>query len=385
MVTMNRIAAIPLYILLFLTLGCQSNTKDPEHKSTISLTTVAGERQLYLQNEARSFFIQLKSNIDWEVLFQGVSAEVISLTPQKGSSGQHAIAVSIEANNGGLREALVIARSLKGDAADTLYIIQEGEKSDKERILGDTTLIELPRLSGDANDFFITHKVENGTRVNYSLEWNCKKYHSRWVCFSFDQYTAQINTKRSDAWSWDPLVPTKYEVYRNDFESRTYARGHMVASFDRIYSSEANIQTFYYTNMSPQRHEHNEGIWGQLEGVVQGWARSMGKNEKLYIAKGGTIRDDQIEFHRSNNKLVIPKYYWMAIARQNGTEWHAIAFLTETARPAKLAGGVAPMALSVDELETFTGLDFFYHLPDDIENRIEAENPTANKLYWPGL
>ena len=137
--------------------------------------------------------------------------------------------------------------------------------------------------------------------------------------------------------------------------------------------------------MSPQRHEHNEGIWSQLEGVVQGWARSMGKNEKLYIAKGGTIRDDQIESHRSNNKLVIPKYYWMAIVRQNGTEWHAIAFLTETVRPAKLAGGVAPMALSVDELEAFTGLDFFYHLPDDIENRIEAEKPTANKLYWPGL
>lgn len=76
------------------------------------------------------------------------------------------------------------------------------------------------------------------------------------------------------------------------------------------------MQTFYYTNMSPQRHSFNEGVWLQMEQVVQTWGRSLKQTDVLYVAKGGTIRPDQIESRRSNNKLVVPKYYWMALLKK---------------------------------------------------------------------
>lgn len=40
-----------------------------------------------------------------------------------------------------------------------------------------------------------------------------------------------------------------------------FQRGHIVASEDRICSMDVNGQTFYMTNMQPQRGEFNTGIW----------------------------------------------------------------------------------------------------------------------------
>lgn len=80
-------------------------------------------------------------------------------------------------------------------------------------------------------------------------------------------------------------MPSQYEVTQSAF--RGYDRGHIVASADRLYSKEANEQTFYYTNMSPQRHNLNTGVWLQLEKLVQEWARSGRLRDKLYVVKGG--------------------------------------------------------------------------------------------------
>ena len=74
---------------------------------------------------------------------------------------------------------------------------------------GDASLLECPKVRGREGDFFITHRVNNGTRVNYSLEYDIKLHHALWVCFSFDNYTKQTNVKRTNAWAWDPFIPAQ--------------------------------------------------------------------------------------------------------------------------------------------------------------------------------
>ena len=63
----------------------------------------------------------------------------------------------------------------------------------------------------------------------------------------------------------------------------------MVASSDRLFSAEANRQTFYYTNMSPQLGDLNQKFWMELEQKVQAWGRNSQLRDVLYVAKG---RDD---------------------------------------------------------------------------------------------
>jgi len=252
-----------------------------------------------------------------------------------------------------------------------------------EIINGDTTLLELPRLAGGNNNYFVTHRASG--KVNYSLEYDVTKLHSRWVAFSFDAATAADNVRRSDAWSWDPKIPAAYDT-SNFFRRSGYSRGHLVASEDRTFSQAANEQTFYYTNMSPQLQTHNAGIWHRLENRVQEWARDRAFCDRLYVAKGGTIRDDQVESKKVRGVIVVPKYYWMALVLKKGSTYHSIGFLVEHRfYAAKTA--IRSVALSIDELETKLGMDLFHNFPDDIEQQFEAESPAtpATLSYWPGL
>ena len=252
-----------------------------------------------------------------------------------------------------------------------------------EIINGDTTLLELPRLAGGNNNYFVMHRASG--KVNYSLEYDITKLHSRWVAFSFDAATAEDNVRRSDAWSWDPKIPAAYDT-SNFFRRSGYSRGHLVASEDRTFSQAANEQTFYYTNMSPQLQTHNAGIWHRLENRVQEWARDRAFCDRLYVAKGGTIRDDQVESKKVRGVIVVPKYYWMALVMKKGSTYHGIGFLVEH-RFYGAKTSMRSVALSIDELETKLGMDLFHNFPDDIEQQFEAESPAtpATLSYWPGL
>ncbi len=242
---------------------------------------------------------------------------------------------------------------------------------------------ELPRPTGRSTDFVVTHRTEDG-KITYSLEYDSERYHARWVAFTFDRESSVKNVKRTDAWSWDPQLPSRLNT-ETLFRGSGYSRGHLVASEDRAYSTEANAQTFYYSNMSPQLQDHNGGIWARLENKVQAWGRDNRLRDVLYVAKGGTIADGQIEPERVKGKIVVPLYYWMALLSERNGEYHSIAFLTEHRKYEHSESNLQQLALSVNELEKFIGIDLFYNLPEDIQRRVEAErpdSPTARRYWW---
>lgn len=249
-----------------------------------------------------------------------------------------------------------------------------------------TGIVELPALRNGANDVFITHSTTfNGKKVtSFSMEYDKSKKHSRWIAFRFDNLTKQQNVKRSDEpFAADPSIPTQYQRVQADFGKKGYDRGHLCASADRLYSQEVNEQTFYYTNMSPQRNSFNIGIWLTLEGQVQSWGRSCTSSDTLYVVKGGTIdKEDQIKGYIDNDRSKpIPKYYYMALLFKKGDSFKAIAFWmehTDTQKSLKLSD----CALSIDELEEKTGIDFFPSLNDNLENALES---TYSLKAWPGL
>ena len=136
-----------------------------------------------------------------------------------------------------------------------------------------TGIVELPALRNGANDVFVTHYTTfNGQKVtSFSMEYDKSKKHSRWVAFRFDNQTRLQGATRGDNFIPDPSLDTEYQRTQVDFGKKGYDRGHLCASADRLYRQEANDQTFYYTNMSPQRNNFNTGVWLALEGQVQSW------------------------------------------------------------------------------------------------------------------
>lgn len=251
---------------------------------------------------------------------------------------------------------------------------------------------EIPHLN-DQNVYADHYVTMDGVQIlNYALEWDNTKRHANWVAFTFDTTTSADNVKRTDAWSVDPKLPAEMQVQESDHKNDGFDKGHLCASEDRVYLKEANEQTFYYSNMSPQLNDFNDGFWGKLEARVQTWGRSTadGVYDKVYVTKGGTLNKLLKNFKGTTvnggtpttdangftiHGLACPEYYFMAVLSQKDDVFHAIAFLVPhkegmTRNPS--SDELKEYVVSVDKLEEETGIDFFCNLPDVLENEVEA-------------
>ena len=101
--------------------------------------------------------------------------------------------------------------------------------------------------------------------VNYALEWDGEKKANRWTCYQMYASNRVSNTSRYESednqYPQDPDLPQAYRWETDPFWHTGYNHGHLCPSADRLYSSEANYQTFFLTNMSPQLKAFNTGVW----------------------------------------------------------------------------------------------------------------------------
>lgn len=251
---------------------------------------------------------------------------------------------------------------------------------------------EIPHLN-DQNVYADHYVTMDGVQIlNYALEWDNTKRHANWVAFTFDTTTSADVVKRTNLWAKDPKLPAEMQTGDSDHTNDGFDRGHLCASEDRVYLKEANDQTFYYSNISPQLNDFNDGFWRKLETRVQTWGRSTadGVYDKVYVTKGGTLNKLLKNFKGTTvdggtpttdangftiHGLACPEYYFMAVLSQKDDVFHAIAFLVPhkegmTRNPS--SDELKEYVVSVDKLEEETGIDFFCNLPDVLENEVEA-------------
>ena len=241
--------------------------------------------------------------------------------------------------------------------------------------------MEFPRLKGNGNRVLI-HYSDDG-QLNYAVEWNEAKKSQRWSCYQLYKKNAGGNATRYDAYNngypQDPLLPTFLRFAFDPFNGSNYDHGHICPSADRRYSANANYQTFFLTNMQPQYHEFNAGVWLNMENAVRDIARRNNYKfcDTLYICKGGTI-DRPEDYTTIRQNLLVPKYFFMAIMRVKDGQYNAMGFWInhEKNKDTKLA----KYAVTIKELEEKTGIDFFCNLPDNREQIIESAAVNAN--FW---
>lgn len=253
----------------------------------------------------------------------------------------------------------------------------------------------IPHLNAEL--YYVEHtvKVNNAEVLNYAYEWDNSKKHSAWVAFYFDATTRGGNLTGSKNFVADPSLPSNMQVDNSYHTNDGFDRGHLVGSADRKYTTEANDQTYYFSNMSPMFNSFNGGYWATFENQVRNWATSN-KFDKMYITKGGAInkllkdftgtkagQDGKTPTTDANGfttkGLACPQYYYMAILAVKNDAYQAIGFWTEHRDDYGYAYGSsqAPVSVmkdtakSIDDLEELTGLDFFCNLPDGVENEVE--------------
>ena len=153
-----------------------------------------------------------------------------------------------------------------------------------------------------------------------------------------------------------------------DYRGSGWSRGHMAPAADFKWSSTAMIETFYFTNCCPQNLELNSGQWSTLEKKVREWANRYGS---LTVYTGPIVLDNAYGTI-GYNKVVVPDAFFKAILAGE----QSIAFVMYNHNNNE---NMQKCAMSVDDLEALTGIDFFAEQVDDFENQVEA---TYNLRNW---
>lgn len=197
-------------------------------------------------------------------------------------------------------------------------------------------------------------------RNTYTFSYNEKHEQSEWVAYVLKKEDTKYKNYDRPYFNQDPIVKTKSADWRN-FKNTAYDKGHLLPAADRRKTYKDYEETFFTSNISPQKSEFNAGLWNRLEQKVRYWA---GKYDGLYVVTGGVLEPNLKTI--GYEKVSVPKYFYKVLMTTDGSKM--IGFLMphqDSNKP------LYEFVTSVDKIEELTGIDFFENLPDDIENKLE--------------
>lgn len=222
--------------------------------------------------------------------------------------------------------------------------------------VSDAELMELPAVEED--DILLEHS-------GYISSYNAAAKIPEWVAYELTAEETRGEAERGDRmFRMDPSY-RKTQAMREDYSGSDWTKGHMAPAADFRWDSDAMDETFYLTNICPQAQELNAGDWEYLERRVRYWAKEYGK---VWVVCGPIIGQNRYGRIGQHN-VVVPDAFFKAVMVYTGFSYSAIGFVMGNDSERYY---LKDCALSINELENITGLDFFPALDDSFEEDVEA-------------
>ncbi|MCH1883283.1 DNA/RNA non-specific endonuclease [Agrococcus sp. ARC_14] len=199
-------------------------------------------------------------------------------------------------------------------------------------------------------------------------------------------FTVTMHTERRLAWSvaWNvdglrffPNIPRARRFFADDrlpldeqtteavYADNDLDRGHLARRADLLWGTladakQANLDSFCFTNISPQMAGFNQssrgGVWGELEDGVLDMEELV--DRRISVFGGPVLADDDPHYR---DLVQVPRDHWKAVVYRVGDALRSKAFLLtqdlDGLRTAYL-DAFDTFELSLDDLAARTGLDF---------------------------
>lgn len=157
-----------------------------------------------------------------------------------------------------------------------------------------------------------------------------------------------------------------------DYKRSGFDRGHMAPAADFKWSPKAMEDTHYLTNICPQTHKMNSGIWNTIEEKSRKWAR----RDSAVIIIAGPILTDYMPRSIGKSEIPVPERYFKVVFSPHRKRPQMVAFIVGNNESRQ---DWTTLVTTVDAVEALTGYDFFSELPDDVEAELER---TSKLEYW---
>ena len=399
---MFKFAAVVMAVCGLVLTSCeQSDSKDGPFEVALKKTSVSPDKGTQ--------FVSVKCAGDWTlslVAEDGADIDWARLNATSGKGNKTNVQLSYDGNEAQVSRTLVVVLS-SGSKSETCSMVQQAlgaapepeepeepekpEEPDAPTDLETAQWLELPAMD-DPNLEYYSHsfKMDGVTYRNYTFGWSQKDYTSVWVAYPLCTMYTNKKANRTNKWAYDPILGPTLSPAPFDGYAGNYDRGHMLPSADRLCCYDANVQTFYSTNIVPQDATHNQNIWESLESKIRTIANS---SDTTYIVTGVMIKNpigyttDSTKDEYGNRRntsdlktLPVPSHFFKAVLRYSKTstlgQWNAAGFYYEHTSNAQ------QQLISIDKLEELTGIDFFVNLASVVGEtqaaRIEASVPNAS-------
>lgn len=247
---------------------------------------------------------------------------------------------------------------------------------------------ELPLCNDRGSNFqYVSHGgISVGGKSNqrnYTMCFDKANKAAIWVAYPI--HSNHIgDSGRTEKWAYDPKIATQYQMHR-DYTGKSYDRGHQLPSGSRTGSKEMNYATFYFSNMTPQASQFNQGVWNNLEQKV----RKNICSDTLYVVTGALFKgnnDSSVGDSTTDDNgdvCPVPSHYFKVLLRtKSGSTGKAIKNITSASDVKAIAILMKHKSsstlqnsdfISVKELEEFSGITFFPILNDAIEADVKNQ------------
>lgn len=208
----------------------------------------------------------------------------------------------------------------------------------------------------------------------YSLSYIEEHEQAEWVAYRLTkEELEQPWLARMDDFKEDPSIRSG-SASPEDYKHSGYDRGHLVPVADRSFNETAMSETFYMSNISPQARNFNGGIWRELEEQTRYWAK---RNGELYVISGPILKLEE-KSRIGDNDVSVPSAFFKVLLDLQEPQVKGIGFVI----PNEVSyEPLFDYALSIDDVEEISGLDFFGELiPEDLEKEVEGN---TNIDLWP--
>ena len=254
--------------------------------------------------------------------------------------------------------------------------------SDGLGLTGQDAVYDLDEPAPSGSVFFAGPPVRTGApavsdvqmidRGEFVVGWSPSLRHPLWVAYHVPAEKAYEAGKRPQ-FRADPSAASSPSA--SAYKGSGYDRGHMAPNYAIAtrFGTEAQRNTFYMSNISPQRPGLNRGPWREIEHrIADLWTAKYGE---IWVIVGCVPGDPEDSLPSG---IDVPKAYWQLIVSRADDGVRALALYM----PKDIPFSAFPVhnIVTVDELERRTGLDLLAELPNFLEKPLEAHLPTR---LWP--
>jgi endonuclease G len=239
------------------------------------------------------------------------------------------------------------------------YVSQNSEvypETSEEKVLFNSSEFKEDLLPVSTTGVIIEHNY-------FTLSYNEAHEQAEWVAYPLLKAHLSKNEFDRPDFIEDRKIGSK-SAHWSSYKNSGYDRGHLCPAGDRRFSFNAYAETFLTSNISPQNRDLNGGIWNKLEQQFRFWAK---KYDGVYIVTGGVLKEGLPTI--GLEKVSVPEQFYKIVLDASDGTYKVLAFLIPNKPTNK---SFYDYVVTVDSVETVTGIDFFPKLPKEIQDNIES-------------